>query len=62
MFSSALTCDPTPSGTSGSDGILTSFVSGENVLSAGDRLDYQTVSAGSTAKRVAVSVEGFVSD
>lgn len=57
MFSSALTCDPTPSGTDGSDGILTSFVSGENVISPTHWIDFLIVAAGGTAKQVSISIK-----
>lgn len=56
MFSSALTCNSTPSGTDGTDGILTSFVSGENVIASTNIVDLLTVSAGGTAKRYTLVV------
>lgn len=49
MFSAAMTCDLTPSGTDGTDGILTSFVAGENVLAAGDSIKLLTATAGGVA-------------
>lgn len=57
MFTTALTCDPTPTGTDGTDGILTSFVSGENVLSPGHWLTFLVVTAGGTAKAVDLSIK-----
>lgn len=57
MFTTALTCDPTPTGTDGTDGILTSFISGENVLSPGHWLTFLVVTAGGTAKAVDLSIK-----
>lgn len=59
IFTSAMTCDTTPSGTDGTDGILTSsgFVSGENVLSPGHWLGFLSVTPGGTAKMVTVSIK-----
>jgi len=47
MLSSNLTCDGTPT---------TGFVSGENTLAAGDRIDSLIVSAGGSAHWVAVTI------
>jgi len=47
MLSSNLTCDGTPT---------TTFVSGENTMAAGDRLDGLIVSAGGSAHWVAITV------
>ena len=49
MFSASMTCNTTPSGTDGTDGILTSFVAGENVLAAGDSIKLLTTTAGGVA-------------
>jgi hypothetical protein len=38
----------------GAGASTTAFVSGENVLAAGDRINYLTVTAGGTAKRITV--------
>lgn len=61
MFTTALTCDATPTGTDGTDGILTSFVSGENVISPAHWLDYLTVTAGGVAKKLTISIKMTVS-
>jgi hypothetical protein len=60
MFASALTCDATPSGTDGSDGILTSFSGTENAIAATNRIDHLTVTAGGTATWVAVTISGTI--
>src|SRR6185437_15014069 len=46
MFASNLTCSPTPSGSDGTAGILTSCAGGENVLVSGNWLNYQTIASG----------------
>jgi hypothetical protein len=48
MLSSNLTCS------AGAGASTTSFVSGENAMADGTRLDYLTVTAGGTAKRITV--------
>jgi hypothetical protein len=57
MFSSNMTCNSTPSGTDGTDGILTSFVSGENVISPEHYLSFVMVSAGGTAKAIDITIQ-----
>ena len=57
MFTTAITCDPTPTGTDGTDGILTSFISGENVISPAHYLNYLTATAGGVAKSVAITIK-----
>ena len=56
MFASALTCNTTPSGTDGTDGILTSFSGSENVLSPGHWLNLNIATAGGAAKQITVSI------
>lgn len=61
IFTTAMTCDITPTGTDGTDGILTSagsqFVSGENILSPGHWLGFLSVTPGGVAKMVTVSIK-----
>ena len=49
MLSSNLSCATTPAST-------TTFVSGENVIASGNRVDYLTVSAGGSAHWVAITI------
>jgi hypothetical protein len=51
MLSANLTCS------AGAGASTSSFVSGENALANGDRLDYLTIAAGGTAKRITVYVK-----
>lgn len=61
MFASAMTCNSTPSGTDGTDGILTSFVEGENALAQGVWLDALVVSiAGGTGHTLSITFSGTI--
>lgn len=57
MFTTALTCSTAPTGTDGTTGILTSFVSGENIISPTHWIDFLMVAAGGTAKQISISVK-----